>query len=235
MSPHDGFSPSSAGLVRWGGVALMLGGVTVAAFVLVLFPVGGFFWATRAHHPLWMPAHLLHLIAALLILFGLVGVLARYAGNAGPIGILALGLAFTGTALFVGTGVLTAFVWPVLADFAPTTIDPGGALFLAPAGFLFFLTALTLIPGYVLLAFTMARLGALSWITALLIAVGVVLAITPPEPVGPIPWLGLVLGGICFGVGAFVLGYRLWAIERASEALRPEADRQTAVESGKLH
>jgi drug/metabolite transporter (DMT)-like permease len=208
---EDGTTISTE-LTRWSGLALMLGGVAMALFVLLLFPVGGFFGAQRAHHPLWVPAHTMHFISALLMLFGLVGFYARQAERAGWLGRVGFGLAFAGTAMFVGTGLLTAFIWPVLADHAPSILEADGALFAPPASAVFFLMLLTIIPGYGLLAVATRRAGMLPAGGALLMAVGAVLAIIPPEPVGPIPWVGLVLGGILFGSGATWLGYSLWSL-----------------------
>lgn len=100
-------------------------------------------------------------------------------------------------------------MWPVLATWAPETIAADGAAFAGPANLLFYFTALSLIPGYLLLSIALCRTRMFPRGAAVLLAVGVVLAITPPEPVGPIPWLGLVLGGILFGAGEIWLGFAL--------------------------
>jgi len=196
-------------LFRVAGVALVGGGVCIALFVLVLYPVGGFFGAGHAEHSLWVPAHGLHFIGALLTVFGLVGLYGYRRHALGAAGLAGFTLALAGTAQFVGTGMLTTFVWPVLAASAPGTLDPQGALFVSPANILFYTTALTLIPGYVLLAFTMWRANVFSRTACALVGIGVVLAITPPEPVGPVPWLGLVLGGVVFGIGEAWWGVQL--------------------------
>src|SRR5205823_9823050 len=116
-------------VIRWTGAALFLGGVCLASFVLVLYPVGGFFGAAHALHPAWVPAHSLHLVGALLTLFGLLGLYACHASRLGRVGAIGFVLALAGTAQFVGTGMLTTFVWPVLAASAPETLEPRGALF----------------------------------------------------------------------------------------------------------
>jgi len=213
--------------IRWSGAALLLGGVAIALFVIVLYPVGGFFGAQRARDPLWVPAHTLHLIGALLTLFGVVGLYGRQIERTGPLGAVGFAIAFVGTALFVGTGMLTTFVWPVLAAFAPATLELDGALFVRPAGVLFGVTILTLIPGYLLLGLATFRAGVLPRGGALLLMVGVVFAIAPPPPVGPFPWIGLVVGGVLFGAGAAWLGYSLWS----TELPRP-LDQAVAVDLG---
>ena len=205
-------------LIRWSGLALLLGGVCIALFVLVLYPVGGFFGAGPVHHPAWVPAHSLHFAGALLTLVGLIGLYARQWARAGRLGLVGFLLALGGTAMFVGTGMLTAFVWPVLAAYAPATIESSGAVFAPPASLLFYFTVLSLIPGYVALGAATVRAGVLPRGGAVLLIVGVVLAILPPEPVGPVPWLGLVLGGVLFGAGEVWLGYALWSTRAASDA-----------------
>ncbi|MGI9147211.1 MAG: hypothetical protein ACR2IK_11755 [Chloroflexota bacterium] len=200
---------STVSLVRLSGLALMAGGVCIATFVVVLYPVSGFFGAEHVQHPAWVPAHSLHFIGALLSLFGLIGLYLRHREHLGTLGFAGFVLAFAGTAQFVGTGMLTAFVWPVLAAAAPATMAANGAAFAAPASLLFYFTALSLIPGYLVLSIALCRTAVLPRGASVLLAVGVVLAITPPEPVGPIPWLALVLGGILFGAGEIWLGFAL--------------------------
>jgi hypothetical protein len=195
---------------RGSGLALLVGGLAMSLFVLLLYPVGGFFGAAHAHHPLWAPAHFLHFVGAVAILLGLVGLYAVQAGQLGLVGRVGFVLAFVGTAQFVGTGMLTAFVWPVLADLAPGSLEPQGALFLPPATFVFALTIGCLIPGYVLFAWASLRAGRLPRGGLVLLAVGAVLALLPPEPVGPLPWITLILGGLLFGGGAMWLGWALW-------------------------
>jgi hypothetical protein len=216
---------ASEKLLRASGGALILAGLTIGGFVLLLWPIGGFFGSTHAQHPLWVPAHLLHLLGALLTLFGLLGLFADQAPRLGRLGLLGFGMAFAGTALFVGTGVLTAFIWPVLAAHAPHTLEPDGALFVQPAATLFLLTGLTLIPGYLLLGFALLRAGTGPRTGALLLMIGIVLAIAPPEPVGPLPWFSLVLGGVAFGAGLAWWGGYLWG--RAGANAAPSDHRAT--------
>jgi hypothetical protein len=209
---------------RASGMALMLAGIVLALFVLVVLPVGGFFGAHRAHHPLWVPGHTLHFVGAVLLLFGLIGWYAHQAERMGRLGFLGFVLALAGTALFVGTGLLTAFVWPVLAAQAPAALEPAGALFVAPAHLVFFLTASTLVPGYLLLGLVTWQAGELPRGSVLLFMPGVVLANLPPEPVGLVPWAVLIVGGVLFGAGISWLGYGLWSIRR-DDLARPARSR----------
>ena len=50
-----------------------------------------------------------------------------------------LSLSFIGNAMFLGTGMITAFIWPMLAVHAPATVELGGPIFHAPVSALAFL------------------------------------------------------------------------------------------------
>jgi len=121
---------SERNLVRWSGVSLALGGVAIAAYMLV-HP-----WAERvgdvATTPSWVFSHTLHFAGALLILLGLPGLYARHRARTGVPGFLGFLLAFFGTALFVGTGMSSAFLWPAIAAEAPTFVASGGGMFTHP-------------------------------------------------------------------------------------------------------
>ncbi len=189
---------------------MLAGGICIALFVVILYPVGGFFGAAHANHPNWAPAHTLHFAGALLTVFGVCGVYARQAQQVGTLGLIGFLLALAGTAQFVGTGMLTAFVWPALAVNAPAMIDVDGAMFMVPASLIFYCTGLSLVAGYTLLGIATMRAGVLPWGGGLLLIVGVILSNGPVEPVGYTPWAGLTLGGILFGAGQIWLGYALW-------------------------
>ena len=117
---------------------------------------------------------------------------------------------FTGTALFVGTGMITAFIWPMLAREAPAAVGVDGAVFLPPAVAVFALTALTLVAGYLGFGLASWRIGVLPRWALACWAIGGSLGMVPPEPLGPMPWPGLVLSGLVFGLGAAGLGAFLW-------------------------
>ncbi len=116
--------------------------------------------------------------------------------------------------MFVGTGMITAFIWPMLAERAPGVVEISGAMFAPPALTALKLTAIFVPLGYILfgLATLCARILP-RWGTVLLI-VGAVLGMIPPEPLGPMPWFGLVLGAVLFGAGSIWLGYALWMESR---------------------
>lgn len=205
---------STLHLLRLSGLANIVGGIAIALFVIE-HPWGHFVGAATVASPTWMLAHALHLVGASFALLGLVGLYACQAAGLGRAGLGAFLLAFVGTAFFVGTGLITAFVWPMLATVAPAAVDVGGAGFQPPAVAVFFLTAVLLVPGYLSFGTVSWRGGLLPRWALALWAIGGAVGMVPPVPLGPLPWVGLVAAGLLYGVGVVGLGWWLWR--------RPEA------------
>ncbi len=90
---------STAKVIRWGGLALMLGGIGFAVH-LITHPPGE--TAPYAFYALWVPSHLLGGIASLLIALGLVGLYLRQSENVGVLGLIGFVLAYAGTTLAAG-------------------------------------------------------------------------------------------------------------------------------------
>ena len=202
-------APSRSELVRWSGLAAVVGGVAIALFVLS-HPWDRFVGAEVARTGRWRLAHTLHFAGASFALLGFVGIYVRQRERAGRLGLIGFVVAFAGTAMFVGTGMLTAFVWPMLADAAPAVIGEDGAMFDAPAVTAFALTGVTVTIGYLLFGLASLRAGVLPRDGTILLMVGAVLGMAPPRPLGAMPWAGLVLGGVVFGLGSVRLGLALW-------------------------
>ena len=198
-----------AQLIRWSGLAGILGSISIAVFVLV-HPWNQFVGAEVARTAAWRIAHSLHFVGATLTLLFLIGVYARQIKYVGHLGFIGFVLAFIGTAMFVGTGMLTAFIWPMVAVHAPEALAADGAMFLPPASQALALTAIVVTVGYVVFGLATLRAGILPrWATAVW-TLGAVLGMGPPQPLGWLPWVGLVLGGVLFGLGGAWLGYTLW-------------------------
>ena len=202
---------STPQLLRLSGLANILGGIAIALFVIE-HPWGRFVGADAVSSREWMIAHTLHLVGASFAVLGLVGLYACQAERLGRVGLAAFVLAFVGTAFFVGNGMITAFIWPMVAAVAPAAVDVDGAGFLPPAVAVFFLTAVLLVPGYLSFAAISWRAGRLPRGPLVLWAVGGAVGLVPPEPLGPLPWAGLVLAGVLYGIGAAGLGWWLWRL-----------------------
>jgi len=191
---------------RHSGAALVLSGVAFALFML-LHPYDQLAGTHGPHSGTWIPSHTFHFVGALLALFGLLEVRDRWLSDTSWKGKLAFGTAFTGTAMFVGTGMITAFLWPAIAEHAPSFVASDGPMFTdVLASGAITVTYILLVVGYVSLAVVLRRAGLISIIDTLLLIVGVLLFSAPVEPLGPAPWILRVAGGIVFGAGLARLG-----------------------------
>jgi len=167
--------------------------------------------AAIARTPRWQTAHTLHFTGALFALFGLVGIYAHERMRAGPLGFVGFVLAFIGTAMFVGTGMITAFIWPMIAVHAPDVVEAGGAIFQGPVSvFAFLLTAVTASVGYFVFGIATLRAGVFPRTVTVMLMLGALLGMLPPHPVGWLPWVWLVLGTVLYGVALVWFGSILW-------------------------
>ena len=78
--------------IRWSGMAGGIGGVCVGMFT-ILVPYGTIAGAEVALSPLWRPAHSLHFVGGLLMLFGLLAIQAHQGSAAGGFGRFSFALA----------------------------------------------------------------------------------------------------------------------------------------------
>jgi hypothetical protein len=201
---------SSRTMVRWSGLSCIVGGLCLAGFVLV-HPWDQLLGAEIARTARWQIAHTLHFVGALFALLGLLGIFARQREQLGPLGIVGFIFSFIGNAMFLGTGMITAFIWPMLALEAPATVEPGGPIFGWPHSLLAFaLTAVTLSIGYVLFGIAMLRVGIFPRWSILMLVTGAILGMLPPHPMGALPWWELVFGGVLYGAALVWLGSVLW-------------------------
>jgi hypothetical protein len=209
---------SDPGAWRRGGLLLVMSGVAFALFML-LHPYDELAGVHGPHSATWVPSHTFHFLGALFGLFGLQAVKDHLIPPGRRFGNLAFVIAFTGTAMFVGTGMITAFLWPAIADHAPSFVAEDGPMFTDTlAAGAITVTYAFLVVGYVALAVVLLRGGAISLLDAGLLIVGVLLFSAPVEPLGPAPWILRVAGGIVFGAGLARLGLVLRA---GAFALKP--------------
>jgi hypothetical protein len=197
-------------LIRLNGVACIFGGIFLMAFVLV-HPWDQLLGAAVARTPQWRLAHTFHFVGAAFALVGLPGLFAQQRAALGWLGLTGFALSFLGNAMFLGTGMITAFIWPMLAVDAPTCVEVGGPIFGSPVSVLAFaLTALILVIGYLLFCIATLWAGVLPRAATLALLVGAILGMLPPHPVGALPWWALVLGGVLYGASLVLLGGFLW-------------------------
>lgn len=204
----------SEGQVRWSGALIAAGGVSLAAFVLI-HPFDQLAGAQAMHHSRWIPAHTLHFLGSVFAILGLPALYVRNLSRAGASGLIAFLLAFVGTAMFAGTGLITAYLWPLLAKHAPALIEGDGAIFTDRLST--WVTAAPyalMVPGYALIAVVLMRARSMPLVAGLLLIAGVLLFAAPVHPVGPAPWILRVTGGVLFGAALVWLGYRIWTAPR---------------------
>lgn len=207
-----------------GDIALILGGAAFALF-MVLHPYDELAGIHGPQSNAWIPAHTFHFLGALLALYGLLELRDRRLVDASLAERLAFSAAFIGTAMFVGTGMITAFLWPAIAEHAPSFVAADGPMFtdLLASGAIT-VTYIFLVVGYVSLSVVLRRSRAISIVDAALLIAGVLLFSAPVEPLGPAPWILRVAGGLVFGAGLIRLGLVLRSSRRPAGAeLRPAA------------
>lgn len=196
-------------LIRLSGLSLMLGGIAIAVHYIT-HPPGE--TAPYTLYPLWALAHWIGGIAALLILFGLIGVYLRQSEKVGMLGFIGFILAFVGTALYAGGEVIFgAIIQPYIAAQVPTWLDPGSP-FSPATRFALLSIYIPLLIGYLLLgiatlrAHQFPRLG--SWLIILVTPIGVLgLALIGTS----LQEVFQILGGLAWGIGLLVWGYALWS------------------------
>src|ERR1700674_5150738 len=93
--------------MRLSAVACVLGGIFLAAFVLV-HPWDQLMGAAIARTAQWRLAHTFHFAGAAFALLGLPALYAQQEGALGWLGSTGFILSFLGNAMFLGTGMITA-------------------------------------------------------------------------------------------------------------------------------
>jgi hypothetical protein len=192
-------------LIRASGLSTIAGGALFTIFPL-LHPnhdaAGYSSW-------IWVPAHLAPNVGAILVLFGLVGLLARQLERAGLFGVVAFVVAFVGTASFVMGTMIEAYIIPFMGQLFPAIEDgppPPGI------GEAFLTISILFGVGHMLLGIATYRARALPRSVGALMVVGA-LAMLSLEQIGSI-FLGLdalwAIGPVMLGAGMAWLGYHLW-------------------------
>jgi hypothetical protein len=202
---------STQNLIRWSGLALMVGGVGIALFLITLYPLGNFLAPETIITSQSILAHTFHWIGATFALLGLVGWHVKQKAQAGMTGLIGFILAFIGTTLTLVGGVSAGYIFPVLAHEAPHAFDPQGPLFASSNAIPFFIGFATFMLGYVLLGIATIRAKILPRWGAVLVMVGAILFQLPPQPIGPFPTIVILLGAVLYGAGTVWIGLALWS------------------------
>ncbi len=187
-------------IMRWGGVSAVVGGALLAIAVLysliVVLGGGPVTFSETALTPSYAITTGMSLLAAVLILFGLVGLNLRQSETAGVLGWVGFLVAFLGTALVVGTIWTEFFVAPSLAVEAPEFLDGEEIPGLLNVGFIASYSLLSL--GWALFGVAALRAGIYPrWVSILLIIAALI---------GLVPFSGGA-APLALGIAIALLGF----------------------------
>jgi hypothetical protein len=210
-------------LIRASGLSAIVGGLGFVLFPL-LHPNHD---AAGYTNWIWVPAHMLPNVGAILVLFGLVGLLARQLERAGWLGLVGFVVAFFGTASFVMGAMIEAFIIPFMGLQNPAFEEGPPPPGIAEA----FMTVTVLFAvGYVILGIATYRAAVLPRSVGALLVVGAV-AWMFFERIGAILlqsddlWAA---GPVLLGAGMAWLGYALWSRTPASVGIKQRTPRIVA-------
>ena len=198
----------SSNLIRWSGLAAILGGALLIVSDFLGFTVLSGDLAETAATGAYLADGSMRVLAGVLLLLGLVGLYAYQSEASGGLGLVAFLIAFAGTALILGTWWTNAFVAPSLAMEAPAFLEAG------PTGVLgvgFALSFALGAVGWLLFGLVSLRTQVYPRAAAAALMVGAVLLTFAPLPAT----------GVVFYVAIGWLGLALFSQKKASE-LQPE-------------
>jgi hypothetical protein len=200
---------SSSDLIRWAGLAAILAGVLLVVADLLNLAIG--FdedepFSETATTGIYAFQSVVNLLAAVLLLIGLVGLYARQSEAAGLLGLAGFLVAFLGTALVTGLLWASLFIVPTLAVEVPAFLDQVEG---PPPGF--FLTFITFAVGWLLFGIATLLARVYPRIPTILVMIGAVIAVLP------LPFTGIVLA-----IAVAWLGFALFT---GSEALTEQPSR----------
>jgi hypothetical protein len=194
---------SSSDLIRWAGLAAILAGVLLVVADLLNLAIG--FdddepFSETATTGIYAFQSVVNLLAAVLLLIGLVGLYARQSEAAGLLGLAGFLVAFLGTALVTGLLWASLFIVPTLAVEVPAFLDQVEG---PPPGF--FLTFITFAVGWLLFGIATLLARVYPRIPTILVMIGAVIAVLP------LPFTGIVLA-----IAVAWLGFALFTGREAS-------------------
>lgn len=195
---------STSNLIRWSGVALMLGSIGGLAHVFT-HPPGE--TAQDALAAGWAFSHWVGFAGSVLTMLGFVGLYARQVHRMGWLGLIGFILAFVGTFISGAINLVGSYLSPVIARHAPTWLEAESPIFSASGALAaFVLQGIGFVFGYILLAIASLRAGMLPRGASWLVIIGILVA--SGDPLSHI--IGIV-GVTLFSLGLAWMGYALWS------------------------
>lgn len=193
---------STLNLIRWSGLAALVGGVLGVVLDVVEFAlIGGQPESVAAATSAWIIINALWILLFVLISLGLVGAYVRQAEQAGTLGLIGFLGAFTGTAMMSGAIWSAAFIAPWLAEAAPELMgaEPSGVIVVGVV-----LTVVLLGLGWLLFGLASLQARVLPRGVAMLLMIGAVLG-------SVLEFLELPFSGAVIGAAVAWMGYALWS------------------------
>ena len=205
---------STSHLIRWSGLAALLGGALFALLDVVEFALfSGQPQSAVAATGAWGIVQVFYIVACVLISLGLVGAYTRQAGKGGSLGLAAFLVALTGTTMVAGAEWSAAFIASWIAKVASPEVLDAEPIGMLAAGVL--LTFILFGLGWFLFGLVLLQSGFLSRATALAMMIGAILVVV-------LGLLGLPFSSVVFGVALARMGYALWS-GIGEEIFTPEA------------
>ena len=202
--------------IRWGGIANIFGGILVAAAYLL-----------HPHHAtpgvvmsgFWLLVHVLFVFSLLFGIFGLVALIAYHGQQGGRLGFAGFFMAATSLIMIFGLNYYETFIIPVVAREAPAFVEKYGAGETAGAVmFIFPLSGLLYIVGYVCLCIDFLRFRSLNHGGPILTIIGVLIFGIGLS--GFVPMFAVKTGAVIFAAGLIGLGRELWKSKKIETETR---------------
>lgn len=204
-------------LVRWSGLAAMVGPILLAVADVMKYYVG----PANETNSIWMATGgwsigaALISVGALLILGGLLGLYSHQAEKAGTLGLIGFLMAFVGTVMLVGLAWhFELLIAPWLAVAAPELADSEPSMRVALGAVI--IPGLLYILGWMLFGVASLRAKVFPRLAAALLVVGIVL-----DPITVAAGIPIVAEAV-LGVGMGWMGYIVWT-ERGEVLAEPAA------------
>jgi hypothetical protein len=161
----------------------------------------------------WFVVEVAYILAATLLILGLVGLYVVQAERAGKLGLIALLVALTGTVMLAGADWSAGFFGPWAAEAAPALLvsEPAGTMAVG-----IILTLVLFALGWFLFGLASLRAGVLPRGSAWLLVVGAALALA-------LALLELPFEAVVLGAAAAWMGYALWSRAAEKSSLFAEA------------